>query len=286
MQKFIQIRWKKNQIEEQVTPVKLLSYNVRLFNYYEWLNDKTVPDKIFQYICKEDAGIVCLQEFLTINNSNLSLDKIKKKLAGIPYSHINYSFKISENRSLGIATFSKYPIINKGLLKFEESPNVVIFSDIKVGKDTLRVYNCHLQSTRLKKDDFHLIDSLFYGYDEAQLNKLKLLTYRLADAYKRRAVQSESLADHINSSPYSVIVCGDFNDTPVSYTYYKIRNHLKDAFLESGRGIGNTYFGNYPNFRIDYILHDKQIKSFDFKINRIKWSDHYPIYCSFYVTED
>jgi endonuclease/exonuclease/phosphatase family metal-dependent hydrolase len=88
------------------------------------------------------------------------------------------------------------------------------------------------------------------------------------------------LSAHIRQSPYPTIVCGDFNDTPVSYTYHKMRGKLVDAFIESGSGIGNTYLGNFPSFRIDYIFHSKSFRSCCFRTDRINMSDHYPVMCT------
>jgi endonuclease/exonuclease/phosphatase family metal-dependent hydrolase len=107
----------------------------------------------------------------------------------------------------------------------------------------------------------------------------------LKDAYIKRARQVDILSDHIKNSPYPCMVCGDFNDTPVSYTYQKLKGKLKDAYLESGAGIGNTYFGSFPSFRIDYILHSRALTTLNFQTKKIQLSDHYPIICHFYSKE-
>jgi endonuclease/exonuclease/phosphatase family metal-dependent hydrolase len=89
----------------------------------------------------------------------------------------------------------------------------------------------------------------------------------------------------IEQSPYPVIICGDFNDTPSSYTYHQLSEGLIDAFKESGNGIGHTYGGALPSFRIDYILHDERFKSTRFNTIRSKFSDHYPITTSLKLQE-
>ena len=99
-------------------------------------------------------------------------------------------------------------------------------------------------------------------------------------------MQVDDVSQHINNSPYPVIVCGDFNDTPVSYTYHQLSKNLNDAFVESGKGINYTYSGILPVFRIDYILYDDFFKSHDYNVNKIKISDHYPVSCNFSKREN
>ena len=113
------------------------------------------------------------------------------------------------------------------------------------------------------------------------MNEIKDISHRLKYAFRKRAHQADVLSDHIHTSPYPVIVCGDFNDTPVSYTYHKIRGDLVDAFIESGRGIGNTYSGMFPSYRIDYILHSRNLRSGGFETVRVDYSDHFPVSCLF-----
>jgi len=177
----------------------------------------------------------------------------------------------------GIATFSSYPIINKGVISFNNTLNACIFTDIKFNEDTIRVYNNHLQSIHLGNRSYAYLDSIRLRYNEEQINELKDISNRLRDAFIKRARQAERISVHIHGSPYPVIVCGDFNDTPSSFTYYKIRKNLSDAFVESGSGFGNTYSGRFPSFRIDYILHHKDINSIYFKRIRTDLSDHYPV---------
>ena len=102
---------------------------------------------------------------------------------------------------------------------------------------------------------------------------------KIKTASEMRAEQVRKIREHIDNSPSKVVVCGDFNDHPVSYSYQKIRKNLKDAFVESGRGIGRTYVGKLPSFRIDYILHSKGFNSYNFKTINFRMSDHLPVTC-------
>jgi exonuclease III len=183
------------------------------------------------------------------------------------------------SRAGGLVTYTKFPMVNIGEIRYENSGNMVIFADLLIRKDTFRVYNCHLQSYRLKPHELSTLDSLKFSNNPKNYNGVKNVGSKLKQAFIKRAEQAVLLEKHIAQSPYPVIVCGDFNDTPVSYSYHKVRGNLKDAFVESGQGIGNTYNGRLPSFRIDYILHDPVFESYEFEVGREKFSDHFPIHC-------
>jgi endonuclease/exonuclease/phosphatase (EEP) superfamily protein YafD len=120
------------------------------------------------------------------------------------------------------------------------------------------------------------------GSEEMQtMDEIKSLSVSLKQGFVRRALQAQVVKNYVDRSPYTVIVAGDFNDTPVSYSYRKIRKGLNDAFVRSGYGAGFTYRGNYPPNRIDYILYSNSLVSTRFDIMRVKYSDHYPILASF-----
>jgi len=141
----------------------------------------------------------------------------------------------------------------------------------------VRIFNNHLQSIRFNKNNYSFITNSKALKDDERLREIKDISFRLRDAFIKRASQAKILSKHIQNSPFPVIVCGDFNDVPVSYTYRKMRKNLDDSFIEAGRGIGTTYMGKFPSFRIDFIFHSKEIQCTRFDIPNIKLSDHYPI---------
>ena len=143
--------------------------------------------------------------------------------------------------------------------------------------DTVRIYNMHLQSIAFGATDYQYMDDLEKNKQTEDIEHSKSIGKRLKKAFIKRARQADLISESIAASPYPVIVCGDFNDTPASYTYHRIAGNLKDAFVESGNGFGKSYVGKFPSFRIDYILHSKQFKAFDFKTIHEELSDHYPV---------
>lgn len=266
-----------NNIEHaQTENFKLLTYNIRLLDKYNWSNDKNTSQNLLDFVEENNADIICLQE--VPGNKYKKPDKrILKKL--LKRRNFYYSSGIKSN--VGVLTISKYPIINKGTISFGASSNVAIFTDLKIDYDTIRVYNLHLQSIYLDPSKYKLLDSLNFNRQERNLKEAGDILSHLKNAYKLRAQQADKIARHIEQSPFAVVVAGDFNDTPISYSYHKIRGELNDAFIESGSGISNTYIGKFPSFRIDYILHSDRLISSDYEVKHVKYSDHYPLFCNF-----
>lgn len=256
--------------------LKILSFNVRVFNIYEWLADPNTNRGIFNFIRSEHPDVICLQEFFTNKDERFSPDRLGVLFGETPYSHIEYSLKTGKNTGFGIATFSSYPIVGRGAIHFEDSPNLTIYTDILFKNDTIRIFNNHLQSVNLRANNYNFIDSLQIRYDEKQLKELRELSSKLKTAFIKRAKQAVMVSEKIKSSPFPLVVCGDFNDTPVSYSYRKIKAKLKDAWVEAGKGRGNTYLGRL-SFRIDYILYDSYFQAVDFERVKTQLSDHYPI---------
>jgi endonuclease/exonuclease/phosphatase family metal-dependent hydrolase len=275
---FFRINLSSNEVGDN--SFKIISYNVRQFDLYNWEENKINRDKYFEFLKDEDPDIVCFQEYYEdFKKDFVTTDSIIKIL-----KTKNYYFKPSiinaKRYAYGIATFSKYPIINSDFVKFENSSNIIIYTDIIIKNDTIRIFNAHLQSIKFKPEDYKFITKVENSIDSIVIDEAKPVITKMRDAYKLRAVQADTLAQLIKKSPFKVILCGDFNDTPISYTYHKVKSNLNDAFIEAGSGIGQTYNGTFPSFRIDYILYSDEIEAVNFKSPRIPLSDHFPIVSS------
>lgn len=266
---------------ELQNPVKIMSFNVKIFNLYDVEHRIETRNNVFSFLKSEAPDIICFQEFYHQEGGTEFVTRDSMiELLGTSHYHERYTHNLSKKRYFGVATFSKYPIVNKGEIPFEnDANNFCIYSDIVIGEDTLRVFNAHLGSIRFQQNDYEVFDEnapadryLDTGNEERILGRLKI-------AFEKRAVQAELVAAQVEQSPYPVLLCGDFNDTPVSYCYRQFNRLLNDAFVESGNGIGTTYVGEMPSNRIDYIFHSPSVISSRFTTYPVEFSDHRPVSC-------
>jgi|DewCreStandDraft_4_1066084.scaffolds.fasta_scaffold13059_2 endonuclease/exonuclease/phosphatase family metal-dependent hydrolase len=270
----------------------VLSYNIRLFNIYEYQRKdirKFEPrNQIISYIINQKPDIICFQEFFYDKSGFYkTVDTIILKSNNMKYYYTSYIIDNEKYYYSGVATFSKYPIIDCGILPYsKKTANKSIFTDIVKGDDTLRIFNVHLESNRLNKTDEKFYQEFLNhdNQDEIKKGTRKILS-KIKRAFINRSTQAIELQKNIEQSPYPVIVCGDFNDTPISYTYRVVSKNLKDAFIENGKGIGITYNGKFPSYRIDYILHDENFISTYYRKDNINISDHFPIIAKLKLNE-
>jgi endonuclease/exonuclease/phosphatase family metal-dependent hydrolase len=240
--------------------------------------------KVTDFLVQQNPDILCIQEFFLRSEDSL---KVLQKFTGGIHTHY-YSIKnyveIKDKRKIfAIATFSRYPITGMGHLRTNDRKIFAIYTDLVMGRDTIRVYNIHLESIRFKKDDYsfyaQLTDQAQDQNDNFDFSEgvIKIFS-KLKKAFVIRANQVDLLKRNINHSPYPVIICGDFNDTPASYTYSEMTSGFHDSFCKAGSGfLSSTYAGNFPSFRIDYILYDDAFTASNYSKNSIDLSDHYPI---------
>lgn len=240
--------------EEALNHFKVMNYNVRLFNLYNWIPEPNIEIKMADFIKIESPEILSIQEYHPHENIDLSFFKYKyEKLSG-------------KKNKYGQAIFSQYPIVNSGSIEFPNTGNNAIFVDVVRQRDTIRVYNIHLESLRINTDAASLKNE-----DSERLFK------RVGTTFKMQQAQAELFLEHKNKCPYKMIICGDFNNTVFSYVYRAIKEDLNDAFIESGNGFGRTYDFKFFPIRIDFILTDPVFSVNNFKTYNALYSDHYPI---------
>jgi endonuclease/exonuclease/phosphatase family metal-dependent hydrolase len=261
--------------------IKILTYNTMRFEYLK-KHTKESPNPILQYVIEQDPDIVCFQEFGVAANSKreLVVSDILQALKKMPYYRIEKLKFPYSDQIFGLAVFSKYPILSAKLLPIETDFNGSFIAELDINGKKVTLVNNHLESNKISIDE----RSDYYDLTkEPDTQKLEAFTHtmfqRLTPAFRLRAGQAEIISKAIQESnnPY-IIVCGDFNDTPLSYARHKIKGDLEDAFVESGSGMGITFNRHRFLFRIDYILHSKNMKAYNCTVGKLKNSDHYPVW--------
>lgn len=256
----------------------LMSYNVRLFDLYNWTGNLKTRAEIFDKLSNEQPDILCFQEYYNQDYGDFQNTDALKKFLHAKNAHVEYGITLRKTNHWGLATFTRFPIVGRGRVIYEEGKtNFGLYTDVKINKDTLRIYNVHLQSNHFKERDYRFIESPDSGSNKQILQSTKRIMRRLKDGAVKRAQQVDELKIHMNNSPYPVVLCGDFNDPPFSYAYHVLSENLDDTFTEHGSGIGVTYIGKIPFFRIDYVLHDENVNCVSHEVDTTRLSDHKPI---------
>lgn len=259
--------------------LKILTYNVEGFINENKIEDARHP--ILDYIVETDADIVCLQEYLVskTGQSIRSQRDVNRILNKYPY-HSSTALEASGKYHIyGLACFSKYPIEKTQEIVFNSSFNGAAVYIINVNGKRLAVANVHLESNSITAEDKKLYGDFFQNSDQVNLEDVTTnIRTRLGKAYRMRTEQVHKVKNELSKlNVDGTIICGDFNDTPISYVYAQMKKGLNDAFASTGFGPGITYNEDFFLFRIDNIMHSPNLKSYQAKVDEVKYSDHYPL---------
>ncbi len=255
--------------------IRVLTFNALGFKKYRNFtknddidNFKKGFNPYIKILKQTEPTILCFQE---AKNSYPTFKKhfhdYLKSAHQLGYNHV------SENKVL---IFSKYPIINKGVI-IQSKTNSSIFADVKIDTAIVRFYNIQLQSTGIAPDAKKLMDNPNMENQRTK-KQVKNIVVRLKRANDVRARQVAEIRKHLEGCPYPMILCGDFNDIPFSYTYHQLTSKLNDSFVHQGNGIGRTYNGAIPFLRIDYILASPVFKFNSHQVIYSDASDHFPVF--------
>lgn len=256
--------------------IQIISYNVRVFNAYAHLADEGYQSskKMLQFLKESPADVLCLQEYYNdVNDPVFATQRQLKK--AYPYMHKSKMTINHNGAEFGMVIFSKWPVVHKGAVELPtKGGNQIIYIDVKKDKDTLRIYNMHLQSMSINEQALKNNSSGSERFQTAFKTALK----QFKKGAVQRSWQVDVLTQHIEECPYPVIVCGDLNDPPFSYTYEKLSDVLDNSFESGGKGMGISYNGSIPFLRIDQQFYSESLKIQYFNtLNSIRYSDHYPI---------
>jgi endonuclease/exonuclease/phosphatase family metal-dependent hydrolase len=267
------------EYEKKPNALRVVHWNVGRFTEWKRNNNKGSRTrlKMMDLIKEQNADVLCLQEFFhskdTVYYDNLNY--IMKEL-GYPYYYYSWD-NDGHLQWVGNIIFSRLPIVDSGLIRYPRPsiPESLLYADVKVQNDTIRFYTTHLQSVQFKKKDFETVERI-KKTDEEAVKQSRTILGKLKRGIVYRKIQADVVRQVTRQSPHPYIITGDFNDVPNSYTYFTIRgDELKDAFLETGFGVGRTYTDISPTLRIDYMLATKEIQLYQF--NRVSkvLNDHH-----------
>lgn len=280
--------------KEQILNLRIMTYNVHLFNLGEWTKDKNTENKILSLIKEVNPDILCLQEFYMDMNDNK--EPYTELISNLGYPYMQFTEQASykkkrirsdadadEKVNVGIAVFSKYPLENKKDITIDTTaPNYkILVADVQIDKQKkFHLIACHLQSSRVGSSDISYIDQVKAERNLHQIDevKTKSLIKKVSQSGHLRAKQANYLSEYMNAQSLPILLCGDFNDVPGSYVYTTLSSELEDPFTHKGWGFSNTYKYIFPTLRIDHVLYDPSLwNTASYEVIKEPYSDHYPV---------
>jgi len=263
--------------------LRVMTYNVRNFDLYNWSHNNETRQKMFDLIKRENPDVVCFQEFYTSSDPKYHNISLIRNEVGLKNYFFGKTVQLHKIEKWGIAIFTRFPIIDSGRIVFKNSRvNDCIYADLNINNRIVRVYTVHLQSIEFGDNDYAAFEDVERDSGVRMSSVTEILS-KMKKAFIKRGKQVDELRDSMAKCPYPLIFCGDFNDSPTGYAYHNLSNNLKDAFLENNIGFGGTYIGPFPSFRIDYILHSNELGASSCNVIHEKLSDHYPVVAELFL---
>ena len=247
-------------------------FRIMTFNVHRFTKEDDACVQTIGVVKENMPNVICFQEFAAMPGKVNVYDSLRRQGYNYNYSHVR-----KNKQPRGTSIFSKYPIIKAGNIDSTRC----IYVDVKTSSDTIRIYNIHLSSYRLDEEDRNEIDRIKHG---DMTEKSKKTLHKFKTTAGKHQQETDILLKHIANSSYKTIMCGDFNDTPASYVYQKMKDIYTDSYVAKGKGLSTTYNGIFPAFRIDYILHHNDFVTDSYRRIKTNISDHYPILVSIQTT--
>ena len=271
------------QVADKNHSVKILSYNVHLFNKALFVGQYQLRDSIESFLVRQKADIYFIQEFYHNEKKKASnnFERIPLSL-GTPYNYFEHDKGKNDkpNYFFGAAIFSKYPIIEKGVVvTYNGGKAQAVYADIETPAGIVRTYNIHLQSLGFDDEEYDFLKRAHGIEIERAFDNSKSVYKKIIAAAKVRVTQTMAIEDHMRGCEYPIIMAGDFNETPFSFNTHSLRKYMRDGFIRKGKGMGTTFegVGFLPPLRIDYILTSRGVDFLDFQTHDVDFSDHRPL---------
>ena len=269
-------------IAKKPARIRVMSWNVEHFDILEHRSHPERKQEMIAMINEYEPDIACFQEMVASDRFPAAINYLPDFVSKLNMYDYHYAYNpkldFDNKHHFGIIIFSKYPIVNKETIAYAPKDYNSIFQyiDILKGRDTIRIFNIHLQSLKFSNNNLKYIETPSIN-DETDIQESKSVIAKLRIGFLKRKKQSERIRKAIDESPYPAIVCGDFNDVPNSYAYNFIGKGMNNAFAEKGTGIGRTFYSISPTLRIDNIFADTRFETEQYVRIKKKLSDHFPI---------
>ncbi len=285
-------------VEAEDQSLKVMTWNVHLFDLGEWTKNKQSKNKIIEFISEQAPDILCLQEYyVDAGNTN---EPYVELLRGLGYNYYEFSIEddypkrninieagVNEVIKVGHAVFSKFPLSKMHRYSLDPKRNYynLMGVDVELGdQKKFRLYVTHLQSVTLSNAEVAYASEKTTKLPTKVESKTKGILTKLILASSKRASQANSIDSIMDKATLPAIICGDMNDMPGSYVYRKVKGDLSDAFVAKGFGFGRTYRNIFPTLRIDYIFYDhKFFNCKGYSSPDVALSDHNPVLASFSI---
>jgi endonuclease/exonuclease/phosphatase family metal-dependent hydrolase len=263
---------------KQSNHVRVASFNAHFWNIWALYGKPQYEtlERAEAFFKQEAPGILCIQEGMLHHERTGNIAIRTRKNLG--YSQM-VTAPYYPGGSSGLVTYVNGHVTAQGTLE-HQGRVIALWCDVEVDSVPVRIYNIHLQSIKLGDEEYvmdHLAPNAYR--DSLFVKGTRRIAGKLRQAFYVRAAQAELLQQHLAACQRSVILCGDLNDTPASYAHARLRKAgLKDSFVRAGKGMGRTYRGKYPSYRIDYIMTSKEIEVKAFETRAEDLSDHNPVF--------
>lgn len=283
----VQISGQKEAVIDPAA-IRVMTFNVKQFRGTSGSKPVSRIEEFVSLAGESKADVIVFQEFFSQNTTfESNLERIKKA-TGLKYCTYRTYFSFGKPSAPRhcLVTFSRFPIVASAEI-VKGRRRVALMTDLAVAGKTVRLINAHFRSNYLNEQDLKLVDPEMNGDNdsEAWREGSKKIYWKLRKAFIDRALHADLVAVEVARSPFPVILAGDFNDTPASYTARTVLAGLTDAFKACGSGYGNTYAGKLPPIRIDYLAASSQFSVENYEVIDRKLSDHYPVIATFILNE-
>ncbi|MEJ7767093.1 MAG: endonuclease/exonuclease/phosphatase family protein [Chitinophagaceae bacterium] len=275
---------------------RVLTWNVSRWDEMNKQSKSGVSNrmKMFEFIKKQDADIICVQEFFESRRTDLfdvNIPYITEQLHYPYYYFARDHVPVNGVYEHGVALFSRYPITDTFRLRYPGPDSLkgkesLIRATIDINGKKINVFTTHLQSFLFSGSEYRGLKNIKKAEDkDSILRASKGIMSKFRRSYALRSLQADLVKEELNKSIYPEIICGDFNDVPNSYTYFTIRGERQDAFISKNFGLGRTFIFISPTLRIDYILANKHFEILQYKKTKLPYSDHFPLIADFKLPE-